>query len=122
LLLVEDDGDVRAALVSRLTAWGATVSAHDGPRALRVALDALAPGERQFDLLITDLRLPGGTGLDVVALARQRLGALPALVVTGNTAPADIAALAASGLPVLHKPFRADELRRAIAAALRAAD
>jgi CheY-like chemotaxis protein len=118
VVLVEDDAAVREALASRLTAWGAQVQAYDEPRSLRVALDALAPGERQAHLLITDWRLPGGTGLDVVTLARRRFGPLPALVITGNTEPAEIAKLEASGLPVLHKPFRADQLHAALAAVL----
>lgn len=120
LVLVDDDSAVREALSARLQAWGASVAAFDGPRALRAALDALPPGERRADLLITDLRLPGGSGFDVVALARRRFGQLPVLVVTGNTAPADIAALGDSGLAVLHKPFRAEQLRAAINEALAA--
>jgi len=120
VLLVEDDAAVRDALVSRLAAWGAEVQAHDGPGALRQALDALPPGAHRARLLVTDLRLPGGSGWDVVTLVRQRFGPLPVLVVTGNTAPADLAALAASGLAVLHKPFRADDLRAAIGQALAA--
>lgn len=120
LVLVDDDIAVREALGARLQAWGASVAAFDGPRALRAALDAMPPGQRQADLLITDLRLPGGSGFDVVALARRRFGQLPVLVVTGNTAPADIAALGESGLPVLHKPFRAEQLHAAIADALAA--
>ena len=115
VLLVEDDPAVRDALVARLRAWGAVVQAHDGPRALRQALDGAAPDARQADLLLTDLRLAEGSGHDVVALARRRLGlSLPVLVLTGNTAPAELAQLAASGLPVLHKPFRADELHAAM--------
>jgi CheY-like chemotaxis protein len=51
-------------------------------------------------------------------LARRRFGPLPALVITGNTEPAEIAKLEASGLPVLHKPFRADQLHAALAAVL----
>ena len=36
--------------------------------------------------------------------------ALPALVVTGNTLPAELARLAGSGVAVLNKPFRAEAL------------
>ncbi len=120
LVLVDDDRAVREALCARLQAWGASVAAFDGPGALGAAMDALAPGERRADLLITDLRLCGGSGFDVVALARRGFGPLPVLVVTGNTAPADIAALVESGLAVLHKPFRAEQLRAAIGEAMAA--
>ena len=117
-MLVEDDAAVRRALVSRLEAWGATVMAFEGPQALEIALETPLANERQARLLITDLRLPGGSGYDVVALARRRFGHLPVLVITGNTAPADIAALVASGLAVLHKPFRAEDLRAALLGAM----
>ncbi len=121
VVLVEDDAAVREAMTARLSAWGAQVQAHASPHALRTALDALPPSERRAALLITDQRLPGGSGLDVVALVRRRYGMLPALIVTGNTSPREIARLTASGLRVLHKPFRAEELLAAIRAVMAAA-
>ena len=56
----------------------------------------------------------GGSGLATVAPLRQRHPQVPALIVTGTTAPAELAVLSASGLPVLHKPFRSDALLDAI--------
>lgn len=109
LWLVEDDDGVRAALVERLSHWGANVLAVDTLSAL------LAQDEGPPALLITDMRLPGDDGLAVVAAVRERHGPVPALIVTGNTSPDDLALLAASGLPVLHKPFRAEQLAAALA-------
>ena len=61
--------------------------------------------------LPTDQRLPDGSGLDCVALIRLHAGrSVPAVIVTGDTAPADLALLAGADLPVLHKPFSADAL------------
>ncbi|MBB4845413.1 signal transduction histidine kinase/ActR/RegA family two-component response regulator [Paucibacter oligotrophus] len=113
ICLVEDDAGVREALAQRLRGWGARLSLFESPADLRAAL---ARGELPAPaLLISDMRLPGGNGLDVVAALRAAHGAgLPALILTGNTAPADLAELAASGLPVLHKPFRAEQLAAAI--------
>ncbi len=121
VLLVEDDAAVREALAARLGAWGARVLAFGAPHALRQALDALAPQDRHAALVVTDQRLPGGSARDVIELVRRRYGTLPALVVTGNTAPHEIAALADLGARVLYKPFRADELRSAIRAVLQPA-
>jgi CheY-like chemotaxis protein len=118
VVLVEDDVAAREALAARLAAWGAKVLAFATPHAMRVALDALPPQERHAVLVITDQRLPGGSGLDVIELARRRFGALPALVVTANASPQEIARLTASGAGVLHKPLRAEQLRAAIRAAL----
>ena len=116
--LVEDDPGAREALLLRLRAWGARVLALASP----AALDALlARGEPEAPaLLITDMRLPGGSGLEVVERVRQACGPVPALVVTGNTAPEDLARLQASGLPVVHKPFRTETLASAIFATLNA--
>ncbi|MGY4831551.1 ATP-binding protein [Sphaerotilaceae bacterium SBD11-9] len=120
IVLVEDDASVRESLSERLQAWGASVQAFDGVPSLRAALPPAGSVKdgRFTDLLITDQRLPGGSGLLVIELVRQRCGATRAMVVTGDTSPGDLNLLADSGLPVLHKPFRAEELLAAIGRAL----
>ncbi|KQV99563.1 ATP-binding protein [Rhizobacter sp. Root1221] len=116
VLLVEDDDAVREGLAARLAAWGAVVQAFDGVPALRAALPPVgAPQRGDFtDLVITDQRLPGGSGLVVIELVRQRCGATRAMVVTGDTSPGDLTLLEASGVPVLHKPFRTEALLAAV--------
>lgn len=116
IVLVEDDDAVREGLAGRLQAWGATVQAFDGVPALRAALPlAGSPHRGDFtDLVITDQRLPGGSGLVVIELVRQRCGATRAMVVTGDTSPGDLTLLEASGVPVLHKPFRSEALLAAV--------
>jgi signal transduction histidine kinase/ActR/RegA family two-component response regulator len=120
IVLVEDDPVMRETLGERLTVWGAQVTAFDGVPSLRAALPPRgAPKNGRFtDLLITDQRLPGGSGLLVIELVRQRCGATRAMVVTGDTAPGDLTLLASTGVPVLHKPFRAEALLVAIRQAL----
>lgn len=122
MVLVEDDASVRESLGERLQAWGASVQAFDGVPSLRAALPPVGRvKDGSFtDLLITDQRMPGGSGLLVIELVRQRCGATRAMVVTGDTSPGDLTLLAASGVPVLHKPFRAEELLAAIHRALQA--
>ncbi|HOW50032.1 MAG TPA: hybrid sensor histidine kinase/response regulator [Rubrivivax sp.] len=111
LLVVDDDAAVRQALAARLVAWGASVTACDGLQGVRDWLDA---GHARPDMLLTDQQLGAGNGLQVIAAVHERHGAVPALLVTGNTAPAEIARFAASGVPLLHKPFRAEALLAAI--------
>lgn len=120
VLLVDDDTAVRDSLAARLAAWGARVQALEGVAALRAALPAPgSPQRHEFaDLVITDQRLPGGSGLLVIELVRQRCGATRAMVVTGDTSPGDLTLLEASGVPVLHKPFRAEALLAAVQQAM----
>ena len=118
LTLVEDDPAVQGALQARLEAWGASVETHDGLLSLRHSLASRPRGHPGMDLLITDHRLRGATGVEAIDAVRRYGGMVPALVITGDTAPDDLALMAASGLPVLHKPFRADALLAAIRQAL----
>ena len=107
LWLLDDDPVVRAALASRLAAWGAGVQALDNLAALQQRLDSPAPPP---DLLLTDLRLPDGDGLQAIARLRARHGPVPVVVVTGDTASAGLAAQAGQGVEVLHKPVQPAEL------------
>ena len=114
--LVDDDGGAREALQLRLQAWGAQVQAFASLQALgsRLAAGSLP----RVDLIVTDMRLPQGNGLDVIAQVHAAQGPVPAVIVTGNTAPDDLALLGASGLAVVHKPFRAEQLAAALRRAL----
>jgi signal transduction histidine kinase len=111
LLVVDDDEAVRVALCARLEAWGAEVVSLDGLPAVE---QWLAEGHSAPQMLLTDHRLPVGNGMQVIKAVRARLGAVPALMITGNTAPEDIAAFAMSRIPVLHKPFQTEALLAAI--------
>ena len=110
--IVEDDASVREALRLRLTGWGASVRPFAGVSAVRQAL--ADPARVLPDLLISDQHLADGTGLEVGQFLRHAAPALPVLMVTGSTSSADIALLAASGLPVLHKPFSSESLLAAV--------
>jgi len=59
-----------------------------------------------------------GNGMQVIEAVRAQHGAVPVLMITGNTAPEDIAAFSTSGIPVLHKPFQTEALLQAIERAL----
>ncbi|HSC63316.1 MAG TPA: hybrid sensor histidine kinase/response regulator [Caldimonas sp.] len=113
LWVVEDDPDVLEALRLRLCGWGAQVRAFVGAAA---AADAIDEGSAAPDVLVTDQRLPDGSGLAVARRLRARFGLVPVLVVTGDTSPADVSQLRASGLTVMHKPFASDELLAALRA------
>jgi len=112
VLLVDDDDLVRAGAAVMLEAIGHTVVQVSS--ATR-ALDHLASGEL-FDVLVTDQRMPCMTGVDLIRRARFLRPDLPAVLITGYTDAIDSDA---SSLPVLAKPFRAAELARAVAEAVK---
>jgi CheY-like chemotaxis protein/nitrogen-specific signal transduction histidine kinase len=107
LWLLDDDPVVRDALASRLLAWGATVQALGSLAALQCLLDSPGPSP---DLLLTDQRLPDGSGLQAIDGLRRRHGPVPVLVLTGDTGPAELLAMANLGVAVLIKPVRPDAL------------
>ena len=114
VVVVDDEPAVREALCLRLAHWGADVVEFDGLASLDQAL--VSGRLARAHLLVTDNRLVAGGAAQVVHAVRQHLGEVPALVVTGDTSPQAIASLGSSGLPVLHKPFRAEQLLQAISA------
>lgn len=116
--LVDDNVPVLDAVTLALEGAGHEVVAATGARALLERLGARAP-----DIVIADYRLAGGaSGVDAIRMAREVFGAaLPALLVTGDSDPALIHGMARIGVAVHHKPIRANDLKAAIAAAMRTA-
>ncbi|MBG9390522.1 PAS domain-containing hybrid sensor histidine kinase/response regulator [Caenimonas aquaedulcis] len=108
VLLVEDDAGVGSYLHEQLSAWGLHVTLMPHPDdALRLLQDpAFEPR-----LLLTDLTMPGMTGLQLAGHARLLRPGLPVVLVTGNAnaiAPEDLRAAGVQHL--LRKPLHAREL------------
>jgi signal transduction histidine kinase/ActR/RegA family two-component response regulator len=115
VVLVDDEELILDAAQTLLKQWNCTViAATSGREALR----QLAGVTRPPDVVICDYRLrENEDGVGVVAALRNEFNAdIPALLITGDTDPAQIRAIAASGLAVLHKPLREEELNAAICA------
>jgi CheY-like chemotaxis protein len=93
-----------------LEAWGHTpIVAMDGDEALALGT------EESFDLIISDLRMPGIGGREFYEELARRRPALADRVIfsTGDTVRGDtLAFLESLGRPYLHKPFSLSELRR----------
>src|SRR2546425_6471573 len=101
VLVVDDEQDLVASYERLLRRQGYRVIARGSRH------DGLAVIEREWlVLVISDLRLPDGDGLDVVRAARRAPMPIPAIVVTGfGTAASRQAALAAGASAYLAKPF-----------------
>ncbi len=114
VLVVDDERSMRDFLRIYLTRAG-----YDVTTAEDVAAAAEAIGRREFDVIITDLQMPDGTGLEVLALAQSRSRATPVIVVTAYATPETaIAALKRGAYDYLTKPFKVDEIAVVIERAL----
>jgi CheY-like chemotaxis protein len=63
-------------------------------------------------MLITDHQLADGDGFEAIAQARALHPRLAALVITGDTTSDHLKKVASTGVPVMHKPFQAEQLLR----------
>ncbi len=114
VLVVEDEVDVRRILERALSQHGYVVDTVENGD---VALQRLR--ERRYDLVITDLRMPGMSGNELFERARSIDAGLKWIFVTGDTMSSSSEAfLQSSGMPYLPKPFSLDELWEAVAAAM----
>ena len=114
-LLVEDDPMIGDTLRAALRMEGHAV---DWVRDAAAAQSTLA--SERFDLVLLDLGLPQGSGLDVLRAARARGDTTPVIVLTARDGPGDkVAGLDAGADDYLVKPFDLDELGARIRALLR---
>jgi DNA-binding response OmpR family regulator len=114
-LLVEDDRMIGDTLRAALRMEGHAV---DWVRDATAAESTLA--SERFDLVLLDLGLPQGNGLDVLRGMRARGNATPVIVLTARDGPGDrVAGLDAGADDYLVKPFELDELGARIRAVLR---
>jgi DNA-binding NtrC family response regulator len=106
ILIVDDDPGQRSLLDSFLTGQGfATATAESGEQALTM----LACGN--FAMMISDVRMPGLSGLETLRRARQDHATLPVLLVTAFTDIRDaVAAMRDGAVNYLAKPIDLDEL------------
>jgi DNA-binding response OmpR family regulator len=109
VLVVEDHTDTRGVLGLLLNRYGCRIAT---ARNIRDALLLLK--EMRFDVLVSDLDLPDGDGLDLVREAKQKQ-TLKAIAVTGRSAPEERRAGLDAGCDFyLTKPIDFHELRQAI--------
>ena len=108
ILVVDDDRDTADTIALLLESTGfpavCAYSARDG-------LDRL--DERgDFDLVISDIRMPGLDGFDFLRVVRHRFPQMPVVLTTGQ--PVDDEDVIPRGARILQKPFAVADLQRAV--------
>jgi DNA-binding NtrC family response regulator len=114
LLVVDDAPDTREVLHRNLTSRGYDViTARDVAEALRILSSA------RVDLVITDLKMPGASGLDLVRHVREHLRGAEVITITGYpSVEGAVSAVRSGAEEYLTKPFTQDELFAAVARAI----
>lgn len=110
VLVVDDEDAVRRVVVRSLQRRGHAVEeAAEGAR----ALELLERADADYDAIVSDLRMPGMSGAELLAKLRARGDGLDRRLIflTGDTAgPEAMRILAGAGVPVLEKPSGIAEL------------
>ena len=110
VVLVDDESAILRGMAELFDNWHIDlVTAHSADEALQW-LDTIG---RVPDVIVSDYRLPDDTdGIEVITRLRQKYDRdIPAILVTGDTAPDTILRISRAGFPMLHKPLRPAKLR-----------
>ncbi len=113
ILIVDDERSMREFLQILLEKDGHSVSvAAEGE-------DALKQIEKQeFDLVISDIRMPGISGLDMLARLKASRPDLPVIMITAFASPEDaVTAMKDGAFDYITKPFKIDEIKKVIRSA-----
>jgi CheY-like chemotaxis protein len=113
ILLAEDDEEMRAMLCKVLRSDGYTVTAcPDGVHLEdRLILSEICSGADTFDLIISDIRMPGLTGLEILEGCQVSEGAPPVILITAfgdDATHAEAQSLGAAA--IFDKPFDMEDL------------
>jgi two-component system NtrC family response regulator len=114
ILLIDDDDSLRRVIEYSLTEAGyAVTAAASGEEGLRLF------GRNGFDAVITDITMPGMSGMEVLASVRQRDGRVPVVVITAyGTIESAVEAMKQGAFDYITKPVSRDELKMTLEKAL----
>ena len=114
--IVDDDEAIRRSLTFLLRTAGLASQSYDSALSFLRDADRLAPG-----CIITDVRMPGMDGLELVRRLKEKNLPHPAIVITGHgDIPLAVEAMKAGATDFIEKPFKDDVLLAAVRAALNA--
>jgi len=105
ILIVEDERIMRVTLADYLAARGYDVTAVE---TLREGVQSIRAG--QYDILITDVKLPDGSGLDLLGEAREHSQTDVIVMTAYGTIKDAVAAIKHDAFDYITKPFSLDEL------------
>jgi two-component system response regulator FixJ len=112
--IVDDDEAVRQSLAFMLSAAGLPVRLYESATAFLAVLKGVQNG-----CLITDIRMPDMTGIELLRELRSRACSRPAIVITGHgDVPLAVEAMKAGAIDFIEKPFDEEDILHAVRMAL----
>jgi two-component system response regulator PilR (NtrC family) len=114
VLVVDDEADLRELLALTLVRLGLDVDTAESVAAARARLS-----QQRYDLCLTDMRLPDGSGLELVREVAQASGPPIAVITAFGSAENAVAALKAGAFDYLTKPVDLDQLRMLVRSIVR---
>lgn len=106
IVFVDDEPDLCAAAADWLDASGFAVETFCDPKEALGSIDSMA-----CDCVVSDIRMPGLSGLDLLGNIRQRDPDLPVILLTGHAdVPLAVEAIQTGAYHFLEKPYDADQL------------
>lgn len=111
LLLVDDERNMRVSLESIMREEGYSMESAESAEKAITMLE-----EKEYFMVVTDARLGGMTGYELLAHVRERYPELPVLIITAYATPKlAVEAIKAGAIDYLAKPFAPEELLHAVA-------
>src|SRR5574343_1934953 len=113
--IVHDDQSIRFVLEKALTREDLPVRSFTNPREVLAALDGDEP-----QVMVSDIRMPGGSGIDLLGKVKARLPGLPVIIMTAySDLDSAVSAFQGGAFEYLPKPF---DLPKAVELIQRAVD
>ena len=117
--IVDDDQSIRFVLEKALLRENLPTRSFTSPREVLQALDAAGEDEGP-QILVSDIRMPGGSGLDLLTKVKERLPTLPVIIMTAfSDLDSAVSAFQGGAFEYLPKPF---DLPKAVELIRRAVD
>ena len=112
--VIDDDDAVRDSIALLLSSFGHRVRAYANAQEFLSDIDEGAGG-----CVVTDIRMPGASGIDLLAHLKEKHHSLPVILITGHgDIPLAVQAMKLGASDFLEKPFQEDQLPDAVARAL----
>jgi FixJ family two-component response regulator len=116
IAVIDDDEPFRTALIESLCSFGYTARGFESAEHF-IATDEQAP----CDCIVTDIHMPGMSGLDLKRLLIDRGSLTPVILITARAEPGlEDRAISAGAIGLLQKPFKSDVLISCLEKALKA--